>query len=103
LFKSNLSDKVIKLILLLPLIVLAAAHDEIRPHMFGWLFASLVVFLISKKYYRVIPLVLILWANMHGSFILVVFISLFFILQDYFVVDRGVCNRIINNKTPDGI
>ena len=74
LFKSMSSEKIIRLIILLPLIPLAAAHDEMRPHIFGWFFSASLIYLLSNKKYKFIPVLLLIWANMHASFILALFV-----------------------------
>jgi hypothetical protein len=52
-----------------------------RPQMFSYLGALLVVLLIELKYYRWLPLVMLIWANMHGGFLVgVLIISIYVVI-----------------------
>lgn len=52
-----------------------------RPQMFSYLGALLVVLLIELKHYRWLPLVMLLWANMHGGFLVgVLIISIYVVI-----------------------
>lgn len=51
-----------------------------RPQMFSYLGVLLVVLLIELKQYRWLPLVMLLWANMHGGFLVGVLIIAIYVV-----------------------
>lgn len=81
LFLSSKSSKtptsLIALIFLLPL---AFIHDQIRPFIFTWFFSSLIIFLLSKKKYYPLPIVFLLWVNLHAGFLLGLGVIFFYLL-----------------------
>ncbi len=74
--------RVIKLSLLTIIWLLGWNHIYIRPHLFSWMLASLLVLLLSRRIYWALPLLLLLWANSHGSVLLGVgIIGLYFLRE----------------------
>ncbi len=62
-------------------------HSFIRPHIFGWFFLVLTIYLIKKKKLIVLPLILIVWTNMHPSSILGFFIIALYMIK-FYIIDR---------------
>ncbi len=61
---------VIKLSLIIMIWLLGWNHIYIRPHLFSWMLASLLVLFLNRRIYWALPLLLLLWANSHGSILL---------------------------------
>ncbi len=71
------------LFLMVPVVYLALAHAFPRPHILSWLLQTTLVVLLAKKNYQFIPPLLIIWANMHASFTLALFICALWMAQDF--------------------
>ncbi len=62
----------------------------IRPQMFTFLFAAITIFLLEKykeqksgKYLAWLPLIMLVWANIHGGFIYGVVVMLIYLFSEY--------------------
>lgn len=77
-------------VLLIPSIIVFSKFTGERPQLFSFLFAFLLVFLLenfrrrptAKRYLFPIPLLMLLWANLHGGFILGIVIILGYIFSE---------------------
>ncbi len=52
-----------------------------RPHLFSLLMLSLLLYFIESKKYRYIPVILALWSNLHGGFIVGIIVSSIYLFQ----------------------
>ncbi len=73
----------LNLLFLIPLIFLLLPHAFIRPHMFSWLLQVILIKLLLEKKYQMAPLVLVVWANMHASFMLALMVTGFYLFREY--------------------
>lgn len=62
---------------------LAMHPDEIRPYNFTWFFLSLTIFLINRKKYHFIPIIFLLWSNIHAGFLLGIGILLYYLFREF--------------------
>jgi hypothetical protein len=81
--------------------------SAIRPQIFTFLFATIVIFLIEKykekksiNYLLPMPFLMILWANMHGGFIYGIVLILIYILSEG--IEFYTCNKS-SMKPPESL
>jgi len=57
--------------------VLALSHLLARPHIFSWLFGVVTLYLLQKNDRKLflLPVIMIAWANLHGGFVLGLFLQ----------------------------
>jgi hypothetical protein len=57
-------------------------HMSARPHLFSWLFMvlTLAILLNGRKWLYCLPIIIVIWANLHGGFILGLVLQAIFIL-----------------------
>ncbi len=53
--------------LILVVMLLGLHHSQMRPHLLSWLMAGLLVLLLQRRMRWAVPLLLLVWANCHGS------------------------------------
>lgn len=65
--------------------ILSLSHLLARPHIFTWLLGGLSFFLLKKqqKYLYFLPIITILWVNLHGGFILGIALQGMFLCGKY--------------------
>ena len=61
--------------LILMVMLLGLHHSQMRPHLLSWLMAGLLVLLLERRMRWAVPLLLLVWANCHGSVLLAVGIA----------------------------
>ncbi len=79
--KSNIPAAIVSGVLFTPLLL---ERSDIRPELFGYFFFSLMLYILfidqaSKQYFRFIPLIFLLWVNIHISFIFGALLLLLFV------------------------
>lgn len=70
-----------KCFLLLLIVPMAILHDDMRPHIFSWVLLALLVFVVHEKRIWLIPFILLLWVNVHASFVLGLLYAFVFIVR----------------------
>ena len=73
----------LRILILLPILFLGFDHSHMRPHLVSWVFSALLIFLLSRRRFPFIFLLLFLWGNMHGSVLLGVGFTGLFFLEEY--------------------
>lgn len=83
LLKLNFPQKHLSILLITFILPLAITQDEIRPFIFTWFFLSLIFYLIKQKLFYLIPLIFLLWANIHSGFLIGIIVLFFYLLKEY--------------------
>ncbi|MDA8169157.1 MAG: hypothetical protein M0Z59_05585 [Nitrospiraceae bacterium] len=74
------------LLMLVPAIFIASFYDEIRPQTFSFFFFALTVYLLERrgKQLLVLPPLLLIWANMHGGFVMGAGFAALYAVREFF-------------------
>lgn len=81
----------LKLALVLAVMLLGFNHAEIRPHLFFWVMAGLLNIFFEHRLKPAVIVLLVLWANTHGSVLLGVGIAGLSFLEEYWSTRRKSC------------
>lgn len=89
---------VLRITLLWIVVILAANHIQIRPHMFAWILCGLLVMILERRKYFLLPILFVIWGNSHGSVLLAVGVAVLHLLGDYYnnrkissLIWAGIC------------
>jgi len=96
LYKAINKNNYITIIILLFVNFISEFHSLVRPHVFSWLFFAILIWGLEKRKHFVIPIILVIWANMHSSVIMGFFVLLVYIGESMIInyLKHGVNARV---------
>lgn len=88
--KSNLISTLMSGLILSPLLL---ERNDIRPEVFGYLFFSLIVYMLitypnNKKLMYFLPLIMLVWINIHITFVFGIFLILLLLIKTLFSKEK---------------